>query len=93
MTRERVECDHCGKKITLRTDDIIPDHGWTHRGVFHHCEDSGKRYARHMASFFCANRPGRPFVAQCRCGAVWIDPDYKVAEKQWADHIVAEGAA
>jgi hypothetical protein len=92
-TCERVECDHCGKTVTLRADDTIPHHGWTRRGVFHECPDTGERYARHMVMFFCANNPGRPWVGQCRCGALWTDPDYKVVEAQWEAHVPASGGA
>lgn len=90
-TRERVECDGCGKKITLRADDTIPQHGWTRRGVSYGCAESGKRYARNMGRFFCANTPERPWVAHCRCGAFWTDPDYKVVEAQWKAHVPVDG--
>lgn len=89
---ERVECDDCGKKVTVRKDDTIAEHHWTSNGVKHRCNASETKYARHAGMFRCVGPVGsRKWLAECRCGETWVtdahgDETIEEIEGPWREH-------
>lgn len=86
---EVVNCDRCDYRVRLRRDGTYASHtlGSLTTAL---CEYSGKPYARHMGSFRVTQRGpdnvATEWIAECRCGRVWLGPEYDAVEQLWRDH-------
>lgn len=92
MTAERVICDGCGCKASLRVDGTYGQHGFTQYGQKVACDRVGTPHARHAGDFHIVKRDPNVWMCQCRCGDVFLGPEYSDVESQWVDHRAEVGA-